>query len=367
MNIVLIEPYFTGSHKNWAVGLQKHSSHTIELLTLPGSFWKWRMHGGAVTLARMFMESGLSPDLILATDMLDVSTFLSLTRTNTGNIPVALYFHENQLSYPWSPTDRDVQTKRDIHYGFINYISALSSDIVLFNSHYHMDSFLNEIPVMLKSFPDHNELDSIHKIKDKSKVLYLGLDLNRFDKYKTKQKNSIPIILWNHRWEYDKNPEDFFHVLEVLANKNLDFKIVILGENFKEKPEIFLKSKKKFEEQIIHFGYAKSFTEYAKWLWKADILPVTSHHDFFGSSIMEAIYCGVFPILPKRLSYPELIPKKSHGEIFYKNSNELVKNIESIMSNKHIIDRKELQKISSKYDWRNIVKLYDDIFEDIIR
>ena len=91
MNIVLIEPYFTGSHKNWAVGLQKHSSHSIELLTLPGSFWKWRMHGGAVTLARMFMESGLSPDLILATDMLDVSTFLSLTRTNTGNIPIALY------------------------------------------------------------------------------------------------------------------------------------------------------------------------------------------------------------------------------------------------------------------------------------
>ncbi|SVD66234.1 uncharacterized protein METZ01_LOCUS419088, partial [marine metagenome] len=73
MNIVLIEPYFTGSHRNWAVGLQKHSSHTIELLTLPGSFWKWRMHGGAVTLARMFMESELSPDLILATDMLDVS------------------------------------------------------------------------------------------------------------------------------------------------------------------------------------------------------------------------------------------------------------------------------------------------------
>ena len=78
---------------------------------------------------------------------------------------------------------------------------------------------------------------------------------------------------------------------------------------------------------------------------------------------MEAIYCGVFPILPKRLSYPELIPENSHGEIFYKNSNELVKNIESIMSNKHIIDRKELQKISSIYDWRNIIKLYDDIFE----
>ena len=66
------------------------------------------MHGGAVTLARMFMESELQPDLILTTDMLDLTIFLSLTRSRTANIPTAIYFHENQLSYPWSTTDRDV-------------------------------------------------------------------------------------------------------------------------------------------------------------------------------------------------------------------------------------------------------------------
>ena len=48
-------------------------------------------------------------------------------------------------------------------------------------------------------------------------------------------------------------------------------------------------------------------------------------------------------------------------------ADKLVEKIESIMSNKPIIERKELQKISSKYDWRNIIKLYDDIFEGIVR
>ena len=54
INILLIEPYYTGSHKNWADELQKYSSHNIKLLTLSGSFWKWRMHGGAITLAKKF-------------------------------------------------------------------------------------------------------------------------------------------------------------------------------------------------------------------------------------------------------------------------------------------------------------------------
>ena len=138
MKILLIEPYFTGSHAAWAKGYAQHSQHHIDILSLPGRFWKWRMHGGAVTLARKFLQSDLAPDLILTTDMLDMTTFLALTRHRTANIPTATYFHENQLTYPWSPTDRDIAQKRDKHYGFINYVSALTADAVLFNSQYHL-------------------------------------------------------------------------------------------------------------------------------------------------------------------------------------------------------------------------------------
>ena len=100
MKIVLIEPYFSGSHKSWALGLQSYSKHQIKIISLPGKFWKWRMRGGAITLANDFMKMDYEADLILATDMLDLTTFLSLTRVRTSNIPTAIYFHENQLSYP---------------------------------------------------------------------------------------------------------------------------------------------------------------------------------------------------------------------------------------------------------------------------
>ncbi|MDM8530026.1 DUF3524 domain-containing protein [Anaerolineales bacterium HSG25] len=181
MKILLLEPYYTGSHAEWADGYARHSRHQVDLLTLPGRFWKWRMHGGAVTLARQFLALPTKPDLILATDMVDLTSFLALTRPHTANIPVALYFHENQLTYPWSPTDRDVAQQRDKHYGFINYTSALSADMVLFNSGYNRDSFLSALPNLLKHFPDFNELPSVQQIADKSQVLPLGLDLARFD------------------------------------------------------------------------------------------------------------------------------------------------------------------------------------------
>jgi len=144
MNILLIEPYFTGSHKSWAEGYKANSQHDVQILKMKGQFWKWRMHGGAVTLSRLFNQSDITPDLILATDMLDLTTFLSLTRKRTSLIPTAIYFHENQLSYPWSPTDRDVQQNRNKHYGFINYSSALTADHVLFNSCYHQNRWLLE-------------------------------------------------------------------------------------------------------------------------------------------------------------------------------------------------------------------------------
>ena len=90
MNILLVEPYYTGSHKSWAEGYQSFSNHNVQIISLPGQFWKWRMHGGAISLAKQFMHMNFSPDLILATDMLDLTTFLSLTKSRTAQVPSAL-------------------------------------------------------------------------------------------------------------------------------------------------------------------------------------------------------------------------------------------------------------------------------------
>ena len=355
MKILILEPYFTGSHKRWAEGYKKYSNHEVEILTMRGQFWKWRMHGGAVTLAREFKSKNLKPDLILATDMLDLSTFLALTKTKIRSI---IYFHENQLAYPWPPMDRDIKAKRDHHYSFINYISALSADNVLFNSKFHMDIFFKELHTFLKHFPDYNELETIQVIKNKSQVLKLGIDLSKLDNSKT-TKYDKPLILWNHRWEYDKNPEMFFKCLQTVKHQGYNFYLVVLGENFSSTPKIFEKAKKIFKDNILHWGYVKDHNSYAKWLWRANILPVTSYQDFFGISVMEAIYCGAYPLLPNRLSFPELFPIEVHKKYFYHNETELNKKLVDILNNFQNLDFKALKKESKSYDWNYLAPIYD--------
>ena len=364
MKIVLLEPFFASSHASWAQEYADRSRHQISILGLKGRHWKWRMHGGAVTLARDFLAGDYRPDLLLATDMLDLTTFLALTRKQTADIPVALYFHENQLTYPWSPTDSDPQQQRDSHYSFINYGSALAADRVLFNSDYHRRSFLQALPQFLKAFPDYNEVETAQQIVEKSQTLHLGLDLKKFEEYRpqlARETHRPPLILWNHRWEYDKNPREFFQALYILQDKNIDFEVAVLGESYQKMPEVFTEAKVRLADRIVHWGYVEKFSDYAGWLWQADVLPATSIHDFFGVSVVQAIYCNCFPLLPKRLAYPEHVTANFHDRCFYRSFDDLVVQLEGACLGVESLRQEKLQTMVDHYDWRKMVAVYDDL------
>ena len=370
MHIVILEPYFTGSHASWANEYRTYSRHQVTIIRLSGQYWKWRMHGGAVTLAGAFLSGTVRADLLLATDMLDLTTFLALTRKVSASTKTVLYFHENQITYPWSPRDRDITKERDMHYGFINYASALAADAVLFNSRYHLDAFFKALPRFLKSFPDHNELQTVEQIRAKSSVLHLGMDLRKFDSlsahHKKKSTAAPPLILWNHRWEYDKNPEEFFALLYRLDGEGCDFEVAVLGECFAQKPGVFLDAREKLRDKIVQLGYVEHFNDYAAWLWKADIAPITSLQDFFGGSVIQALYCNCYPLLPKRLSYPEHIPGDLHSTFFYSDFDDLVDRLKHLLLTIQEVRQENTQRFAVKYDWQTMAPLYDRTFEEML-
>ncbi|HJV66165.1 MAG TPA: DUF3524 domain-containing protein [Geomonas sp.] len=363
MRITLLEPYFTGSHAAWAREFALYSRHQVELLTLPGRNWKWRMHGGAVTLASRYLAEERKSDLLLATDMLDLTTFLALTRKATSHCRTAIYFHENQLTYPWSPDDGDPVLRRDLHYAFINYSSALCADAVLFNSSYHKNSFLDALPGFLKGFPDYDEADSARQVADRSRVLPLGLDLRKLDQHRPQPLavSKAPLILWNHRWEYDKAPEQFFEALYQLAGEGVEFRLAVLGESFRKAPPVFLQARERLSSRIVGWGYQESFADYAGWLWQADLLPVTSRQEFFGASVVQALYCGCAALLPERLAYPEHVPCGKAAEVLYQQEEQLVDRLRGILTGE--LQVPQLHGHVARYDWQNMAPLYDDFFE----
>jgi len=367
LRILLVEPFFSGSHAAWAEGLRANSRHQIELLTLPGPFWKWRMQGGALTLARMFAERPIETDLLLASDMLDLPTFLALTRRWTSALPSAIYFHENQVGYPLDPVKRGQRPRRSTRYALLNVSSALAADGVFFNSEFNRNSFLEGLPEILTSFPDFHELQSVDTIRDKSRILPLGLNLHDFDGVRPEKRLDCPrpLILWNHRWEHDKNPKAFFRAMEILQEEGLPFSLAVLGEPPLGDPSNFGNLRERFEDKIIQYGFVEDRSRYGRWLWEADLLPVTSHHDFFGVSVAEAIYCRTEPLLPRRLAYPELLSETDAEAYFYDTFRELVIRLRERASFSLPPFEERLRTEIARFDWTRMAPRYDEAFEHL--
>ena len=355
MDIWLIEPYYAGSHRAWADGYRAHSRYDVRLLTLPGRFWKWRMQGGALTLARQAMARDDRPDLILTSNMLNLPVFLTLVGDRLAGTPVALYFHENQLTYPLQPGE-----KRDLHYSFIHLVSALRADALFFNSAYHQDAFFDELPRMLKHFPDYNELWTVDALRAKSQVLPLGIDLARLDAHRPAEPTTgSPLILWNHRWEYDKAPETFFRAVYTLVDEGLDFGLLLLGRSHRNQPDEFLEARRRLPGRIQHFGYAPNAATYGRRLWQADIVVSTALHDFFGAAVVEACYCGCFPVLPRDLNYPDLVPAAHHDACLYDDFGGLLARLRWAITQVHSVRVFSLQEHVARFDWRRMAPLYD--------
>ena len=364
MHILLVEPYFGGSHAAWAEGYAKTSAHDVTLLTLPARFWKWRMRGAALTLAEQ--AEGLvalrgRPDLILASDMLDLPTFLGLTRHFVGRPAVALYMHENQITYP-PPPGTDI----DHSYGFTNWLSAAASDRIYFNSQYHLEEFYSVLPGLLGSLPDFTHVDAIPAVRARSEVLPVGVDLERL--VERAQSDGPPVILWNQRWEYDKNPGTFFQALYGLADEGLEFRVILAGENFRNTPEEFIDAERRLGNRLLHQGFLPA-AGYVDLLSRSDIVVSKAHHEFFGVAVVEAIAAGAFPILPRRLSYPGLIPRDHHQDCLYDDDAGLIDRLRWAITHQpeaHSIASK-LVVAMSKYGWTSLTGDYDARFTQLER
>ena len=359
MRVLFVEPFYGGSHKAFADGLAEHSRHEIELLTLPEGEWRRRMRRGAQELAAQAVEVTGDFDLVIATDMLDVPTFLALTRPRFARTPVLYYLHENQFTYP-----RIRGTKLNSWFGQINYLSALAADSVAFNSEYHRRDFFGALRTLATQPNNWLVESSITSIEGKSQVLPVGVDLAGLDEYRvTPGMSGPPLILWNHRWEFDKSPEMFARVIERLAADGCDFRLAIVGEaGFNPSPALPLLAES-MPARIVQFGYAPSRARYAELLWESDIVVSTTRHEFFGVGMVEALYCGCVPCAPDSFTYPDLVPVELHGACLFENEAEFEAKLRALLANRP--DPSSLRASADRFDWGVVARQWDAAVETV--
>ena len=305
LRILVIEPYYGGSHKAFIDGLMGRLNHEITLISQPPRKWKWRMRGGAmhaVGECTKLLSTGARFDMIITSSMLSLAEFKGMVPKELANLPCLLVMHENQFAYPVKTHDL-----RDIHFGLTNLTSCLSADRIVWNSQFNLDSFKLGVVDTLRMMPDERPEWVLSEIEKKSEVMPLPVD---GPSAVSSIKTGPPHILWNHRWEHDKGPEMFFRAVSALAESGVDFSVSVIGQSFQRVPSSFAEAKEMLSDRIVHWGYQEGREGYQEVLDQADIVISTAIHEFYGLAVLEAVAAGCRPLLPAALSYPELFPPK---------------------------------------------------------
>lgn len=319
------------------------------------------MRGGAITLARQVAALAEIPDVIVTTDMLDLAVFRALTDRTLGLVPAAIYFHENQLTYPLPPG-----RKRDYTFAWINFTSALVADAVIFNSDFHRRDWLTALPAMLRRYHDYHELQTVDQIAAKSLVLPPGLDLPPLPSRRPRDPSAPPVILWNARWEYDKQPHVVMAALEYLAARGVTFRLIVTGEHIDPTAPDLVAARQRWADWTIHWGFAESGSV-SESVAAGRYCGVGSHPEYFGIAILEAIACGCVPLLPARLNYPDLIPPEWHADCLYPTDDDLPAALERLIADLPRLMQYNWSALALPYRWQNLAPRYDATLAALVR
>ena len=363
MKFLFLESFFGGSHKEFAEGLIENSRHTIDLISLPARFWKWRMRGAALDFIKKCGSSISDYDGLIASDLMSLADFKAISPADCP--PTLVYYHESQLTYPLAPGE-----EMDYQFGFTDITTALAADRILFNSDTHRSAFLGALPGFLKMMPDHRPNWVVDAIRPKMTVLHPGCRFPAHQVLEPRESwSNAPLIIWNHRWEFDKDPEAFFEALDAVLLSGCEFRLALLGESARAVPKPFLSARDRLGDRVVQYGFVESREDYIGWLKRGDITVSTAVQENFGIATVEAIRYGCLPLLPHRLSYPEIIPAEFQPAVFYRNQDDLAAKLVQRLTGLPEYQglRLSLSEAMGKYSWENQIDLFDAELEQMAR
>ena len=302
---LFLEPYYGGSHRQLVDGLIERVVPGAELWTLPARKWKWRMRGSSLEFARRAGLEFPEVDAVFASSMVNLAELRGIGPRTLRELPCVVYFHENQLRYPVQHFDA-----RDHHFAWTQVHSALAADLVLWNSAYNRDSFLEELDALVRKMPDARPEWAVEAIATRSRVLAVPIDADAIEQLtRSAPPRSGPChIVWNHRWEFDKGPDLLRAAVTGLVECGAPFTMSVLGQGFAEQPAEFDAIRRLLGDRTRQWGFLASREDYVRCLATADVALSTARHEFQGLAILEAAAAGAVPLVPDGLVYREIWP-----------------------------------------------------------
>jgi len=358
VKILLLSAYDAASHAYWRKGLiANFPDYDWTVLTLPARYFSWRVRGNSLSWAFGDRETLQQEyDLVIATSMTDLSALRGFV-PSLGLIPTLVYVHENQFAYPESGREYgSVEPK------ILNIYTALAGDHVCFNTEYNRQTFLQGCRKLLKKLPDQVPPGLTEHIEANSSVLPVPLPDSVFLPSET-DKGPLQLV-WNHRWEFDKGPELLLEAARQLISAGVDFRLHVVGQQFRQVPDSFDKLKGILGHRCGTWGYMDSAEAYRNLLKQSDVVLSTALHDFQGIAVLEGVAAGCIPVVPDRLAYPELFPasccyKSGEGE-----TQALVAMLQQLVKAKAAGNMPKATDINC-LSWEHLQSRYQQMFTEL--
>jgi hypothetical protein len=83
--------------------------------------------------------------------------------------------------------------------------------------------------------------------------------------------------------------------------------------------------------------------------------------------LIEAMHCGCVPILPRRLSYPEILPPEHQAACLYDGPEELVAKLCAAITDLPALKARDFRAVAAQHDWRFAAPRFDAALEQITR
>ena len=305
MKILAMEPFDRGSHRHFRQILTRHSKHCWHWIANDATPWKWSMRvGGLLPLGNFPI-----PDVLFCTSLLDVAAARVQVEGKIGKrLPTVLYMHENQVEYPANPSrDRD---ERDVHFALTNLNSIFAADLVLWNSRWNLESFLNGILKVVEPCRGIPFDDLEARVRARSNVAWCPVEVPKPEYPSPIEAADSPLVVWPHRHEHDKGPDLLLDLAR--SHQGNSIRWALLGERFDQVPEGIKRFREEFAHSIVFDG-CPSRNIYESILGSADWVCSTARHEFFGLAVVESMFAGCMPWVPSGLSYRELLPAAARG------------------------------------------------------
>jgi glycosyltransferase involved in cell wall biosynthesis len=267
------------------------------------------MRGSAVTLGPRLVADAEKlgpPDLLVVSDMVDLGDLLARTRSTHCAVPVALYLHENQLTYPRRPGE-----SLDAGLAWTTWRNLTLADQIWCNSAFHRDELLAALPGLLHDVPDHDHADLLPAVARRMRVLPVGVDIPA-----PGVRTKPPLIISNQRWHHDKDVDAVVRALQWLADSGAEFRAAVIGDHRGGHAAEIDPLLDQLGARVVARGL-QDRSAYESLLGEADIVVSAAKNEFFGVAIVEAVGAGAVPVLPDAVAYPEIIPAQFHSAVFH--------------------------------------------------